>query len=308
MITENQRKFLLYFQPYNTYWKLTEPGKSRLKDLPLGFYPVSFKPRIAQGHYTYFDEAGVPCFPNSTGHLVHHYTTMCSYALGNWELYLETGQREYADKVLAVAEYIARSGVEIDESLHFLDYEDDTETTGTPCAMNQGEAISVLCRAAIISGQDFYLDIAGKAIKTFYKETGKGGVSKRYAGAEGIWFQEGGKYIMNGHIYSLFGIHELSTLTGDAGTRALFEDGCRALEDLLPEFDNGYWSWYWLDKPRYIASMMYHNLHIVQLKALYELTGIKRFSAYTDRFRRYAETPVSRARAAMQIFKTKVIN
>lgn len=305
-MTENQRKFLLYFQPWNTYWKLTDPNLQRIgQDWILGFYPLSFKDRITQGHYTHFDNKGVPCFPNFHGIVLHDYTTMSSYALGNWELYLISGKQKYLQNLINVADYLLNTGDHANDVVLFLDYEDETETVGTPCAMNQGEAISVLCRAFISSGNNNYLIKAIQAANAFKAPFGKGGVNCQLNNGEGRWYQEAGKNILNGHIYSLFGIYDLYQLTQDETHLILFQNGCSAMEWALPYFDNGYWSWYWLDQPLYIASMMYHNLHICQLHALYKMTGNETFHHFALQFAEYSKKPANRFLSGMKLLTAK---
>jgi hypothetical protein len=49
-----------------------------------------------------------------------------------------------------------------------------------------------------------------------------------------------------------------------------------------------------------LASFYYHRLHVVQLRVLYDLTGIEAFAARAARFERYAHQPLSRARAFVE--------
>jgi hypothetical protein len=51
---------------------------------------------------------------------------------------------------------------------------------------------------------------------------------------------------------------------------------------------------------------MYHNLHICQLEALFKITGNQVFKLAADRFRKHANSPINRGRAAFMIAKAKV--
>jgi hypothetical protein len=304
-VRENIRKSLLYFQKWDTYWKTTDRTKQEyLSNSPLSFYPLSFKDRIEQGHYHSFDSNGVPLELTPSGDLAHHYTTISSYSFGLWELYLLYGKDEHRNQLLKNADYILSSGREFQETLLYLDYEDSSETNGTPCAMNQGEVISTLCRAYILTEKEAYLNTALVAAKAFLVEDSVGGIMKRINGNS--WFLEGGKTILNGHIYAAYGMHELFLVTSDEWVKKAFDSGYNALINKISEFDNGYWSWYWIDEPKYIASAMYHNLHILQLRFMNEVQPNKQLLEIASRFQSYTQNPISRIKALRKMVKSKL--
>jgi len=112
---------------------------------------------------------------------------------------------------------------------------------------------------------------------------------------------------LNGHNYALFGLQELSVLTKDASHLKLYEEGLDSLCKNIHLFDNGYWSWYWLNEPKYIASAMYHNLHSIQLAALYSMSGETILEKQSLTFQYYAEKSSCRYRAAFTMLKDKVL-
>jgi hypothetical protein len=112
--------------------------------------------------------------------------------------------------------------------------------------------------------------------------------------------------ILNGHNYALFGLADLVSISNENWVREHLNTGIKALAESVQFFDNGFWSWYWVNKPLYIASAMYHNLHICQLKALYNLSGNDKLLLYADRFAAYAKSPVKRAIAAAYMLKAKI--
>jgi heparosan-N-sulfate-glucuronate 5-epimerase len=301
---EGVRKATLYISPLETYWRrVPRADQAAPSGARLGIYPVSMAQRIHEGHHAYFDAAGIPMWPDASGTLRPHLTTTTSFALGQWELWLLTGEHGHRDRVLTVADFLlglansAASG-----GAMFLDH-DDTEG-GTACAMNQGEAISVLCRAHELTGSATYLDLAIRSALPFHSRYGPDGVTGSVNGAP--WYLEGGKTILNGHIYALFGLHDLACLTGDAEHAFLFEQGARSVAESVTLFDAGFWSWYWLESPPYAASMMYHNLHVVQLEALTELFDDGRLRASAQRFRAYARSPANRLKAGLTLATGKL--
>ena len=62
------------------------------------------------------------------------------------------------------------------------------------------------------------------------------------------------------------------------------DDSLSTIIKTLPTFKNSYWSMY--DNSGKIASPFYHNLHIAQMQAMYELTGIEIFNQYANMWKR----------------------
>ena len=69
---------------------------------------------------------------------------------------------------------------------------------------------------------------------------------------------------------------------------------------------SSYWSWYWANEPRYMATIMYHNLHIIQLEHLASVSGSEVIGSYARKFERYVANPFNRLRSAASVFKSKV--
>ena len=305
-MTESIRKTLLYFQPIRTYWNLTAEKKEKIQGQGLiSFYPQSILPRIEQGHYKYFDKNGIPCFPNNKGIIVHHYTTLCSFALGMWEKYIETGQEEPKQKFLDIAEFLLKSSVTIADHINFLDFEDESESFGMPCAMNQGEAISVLVRAHSLTKRSEFLECAYKASKAFEVSLENGGVVGQTRNSN-PWYLEAGKQILNGHCYATIGLFELYKYDGNSEVKKLFEQGVKSIESEIELFDTGFWSYYWLDTPRYIASIMYHNLHIIQLEFLGKVTNNVSILNFSKKLEKYGRSPINRIRSVITLIIHKI--
>lgn len=305
-MNENIRKTLLYFKPIKTYWKSTEGLPNAFANkYRIGHYPQSIAPRIDQGHYSFFDENGIPCLPNNKHKLVHHYTTLCSYALGMWEKYLQTGEEEKKIIVLKVADFLVENNTHINDARLFLDLEDDEDANGIPCAMNQGEAISVLIRAHTLTNNEAYINLALQASKAFANPFDENGVCKIF-NSDIVWYQEAGKFILNGHCYAVIGLSELYKYTNEPPIYNLYIQGIKSIESALPFFDAGFWSRYWLDSPEYFASIMYHNLHIVQLEILAKYSESLILSKYAKKFEEYSRNPIYRIQAFLHLAESKI--
>ncbi|MEP7164093.1 MAG: D-glucuronyl C5-epimerase family protein [Ferruginibacter sp.] len=299
------QKFKMYWKDDPDYWKLTDPDK--ISNYAISYYPLSFRDRLYQGHYLDFDPQGLPLFPSQAGKLVHFCTGMCSFAFAHWEEFLNTGKQEHAAHVIKVADYlISMSEERVNGALMVLDYDSDEKDNGITCAMNQGESISVLCRAYCITQNNDYKAAALRMGIPFGFNYGHNGVRGKLEQNNAVWYLEAGKMILNGHNYSLFGLADLANISGEASVKNHLDTGIRSLIDSIEYFDNGFWSWYSLNKPLYIASAMYHNLHICQLKALSIIAGSDNLDTWSEKFASYARSPAKRARAAGFMLKAKI--
>tara|TARA_R110002050_G_scaffold13971_2_gene44458 strand:+ start:3511 stop:4431 length:921 start_codon:yes stop_codon:yes gene_type:complete len=303
-MADNLEKAKVYFQSEPTYWKISQ-FESEFKEFPT--YPLSFKDRLEKNHYANFDEKGLPRFPSKKGNLVYFCTGLCSFGMAHWEMYQITGNKEHAQKLVNVADKLMSMAVEQGKVLMIYDYEDDQGTNPLPCAMNNGEAISVLIRAYAYRGDNSYMEAAIKLGKSFLNNYALNGVSG-WIKQEQIWFLEAGKYILNGHIYALFGLMDLAKYNDEEWLKSLVDSGTDSIVSNLDRFDTGNWSYYWVDEPKYIASAMYHNLHICQLEILHKYTANMKFLDFSNRFRKYAKVPSNRLRAGIQLVTGKLKN
>lgn len=317
-MNENLRKSLIYFKKWDSYWKLTSANeKLTIRPGKCGRYPLDFKPRIIEGHYPHFDKSGVPMWPkdsvgsNDSGYF-YHYTTMCSYALGQSDFYLTTGDITHLKKLVAVSDYILKSGIVSEKGILLKESDENGYHTGNISAMVQGEAMSVLCRAYEYSSDARYLDYALDLLPPFLFGVNDGGIIGKISLINANWYEEYISqpffHVLNGMIYSLWGLRDLYLTSENSSALELFNTGAECVAKALPLFDTGYWSYYWIPEngKRYTASMMYHNLHICQLYGLYNQTDIIEFKEYADKFVCYAENPLNRAKALKDIFKAKV--
>lgn len=300
---ENTRKSLAYIMPIEYYWKKnTKRGK---KEFKTGYYPLNMKDRLLQGHYRAFDENGIPLELGPSGELMYHVTTIGSFTFANWELFLDSGDKKYCEIILKCAEKLLEYSKINNNNLMFLDYFDTSYKNGETCAMNQGHAIGVFCRAFEISKDEKYLHAAMNSSKAFNYDYGNFGVKWKTDNGN-VWYNEGGKIILNGHIYCLISLYDLYKITEDENIKKLFEEGFISVEKELINFDSGYWSYYKIDDPKIIASMMYHNLHIVQLQALLEIKKSDSIDFYIKQFISYANNPLKRIKALTDIVRRKI--
>ena len=160
-------------------------------------------------------------------------------------------------------------------------------------AFSQSRGLSILLRGYQLTGDARYAERAEAALKPFTLDVSEGGVTQ---------FTQWGPFyeeytstvptmVLNGKIFALCGLHEFTRVFPEhALARRLFEDGLTTLENVLPEYDLGFWSRYNLCRAPWHpetdpATIAYQRLHVNQLTMLYRLTGRDIFKQYAGRFR-----------------------
>jgi heparosan-N-sulfate-glucuronate 5-epimerase len=168
-------------------------------------------------------------------------------------------------------------------------------------AMAQGEGASLLVRVFQETGEERYAEAACRALLPLSVDSADGGARARL---DGRAFPEEyptqpPSFVLNGAIFTLWGLHDVGVALDDADARAAFEDGVDTLAENLHRWDVGYWSRYDLfPHPAVnVASSFYHDLHINQLRAMHRLIPRPQLIETADRWARFATSSSCRRRA-----------
>ena len=158
--------------------------------------------------------------------------------------------------------------------------------------MAQGQAASLLIRIHRETDEERYAHAALAALAPMRVPVSAGGVGGSLGGG---WFPEEyptdpPSHVLNGAIFGAWGAYDVAVALGDRDADALAHEGFETLAASLSRFDTGSWSRYDLfpHPVSNIASPMYHQLHINQLRAMAAISPDPRFPATADRFERYA--------------------
>jgi hypothetical protein len=168
-------------------------------------------------------------------------------------------------------------------------------------ALAQGEAASLLVRAAQVLGRNELFELAERVAEPLLGTepplvvlTGAGPVLQEYP-------TDPPAHVLNGWITSLFGLYDLAHAPRDetAVTRraaAAFAAGVATLAERLHLYRMAPgWSRYDL-YPHPLpnaASVSYHRLHVAQLRALDALAGFETFAATADEWERSLRNPAA---------------
>jgi heparosan-N-sulfate-glucuronate 5-epimerase len=312
---ERVSKLALYFLGAGAYWKLSDNRNGLAVDPgPIGPYPLDMVPRLASGHFTCFDEAGLPVrYAADKRTPLHNYTTICCFALAHWESYLKTGEKMHLERFLCAADYIVRTADRQSGIVRLRAERPGAGHTGEVSSIVQGEAISVLCRAWQATQKSHYLETAVGCLGPFDLSIAEGGVVGCISSMNLPWYEEYPavrplQHVLNGMIYAIWGLRELAVVSGISHAKELFDRGVNSIHRALPSFDNGFWSLYALPEEGrpYVASMMYHGLHICQLTALGLQTSRPEFCEWALRFENYSHSAMSRICAASWMIRAKL--
>lgn len=210
------------------------------------------------------------------------------YGLGAYDLWLQTKDHCYFRKFKLCADWALKEQDNLGRWDNFFFYMPNKPYS----AMAQGEGASLLVRAYKESAEIKYLSAAIKAIDFMLKPIEDGGTTCYKDGNAYLLEYTFKGLVLNGAVFAWWGLYDLVLITGDEGKyKQAMEDTLLTLVKVLPQFNNRYWSMYSLDG--LIASPFYHNLHIAQMQALYELTGLDIFDKYAKRWKKHQRNPIS---------------
>lgn len=269
-------------------------------DLP--GYPLDLWPSLALPHGT-LDEVGVPYNASTEKYPVtYHPTTIAQYALAHWNSYLATEDEKHRNAFMIQAYWLIQHEERFDDGrsgwLIPFPVPEYYVSESWLSAMTQGECISVLVRAYRLSGEDAFLQVARRAIRTFELDIRNGGVCS-HTGDEDIFFEEVAAYpaahILNGYLFALFGLYDYVALTDDPKVAELIRSSHITLHKLISTYDVGYWSCYDLLHKR-MATQFYHSLHVLQLEALAHLSGCEQCAVVAARWASYQQSSICQVR------------
>jgi hypothetical protein len=127
-------------------------------------------------------------------------------------------------------------------------------------------------------------------LKSLTIDSSKGGVS--CVRKDSLWFleyvNEKSPLVLNGMMSCLIILSECARQLGDQTLLDAFNLGLKTLKRDLHIFDAGLYTYY--DSRGNPADEKYHNIHIAQLRLLYQRTGDQEILAYHNKWMRYVKT------------------
>jgi hypothetical protein len=166
-------------------------------------------------------------------------------------------------------------------------------------SMAQGEAASLLVRAAQVLGRGELFELADRVAEPLLSTGSPLIAATEHGPALEEYPTDPPSHVLNGWIASLFGLHDVARAPRDATTTSgraaeAFDAGTATLAAMLHLYRTPLgWSLYDL-YPHPIpntASVAYHRLHVAQLRALHALTNLETFATTADDWERSLGRP-----------------
>jgi hypothetical protein len=254
------------------------------------------------------DASGIPML-DYHGRIGQQYNpiAIAQWGLGNFNLFCQSGDSAREKKFLAASDWLCSQLEQNSHGVwvwnHHFDWEYRTRLRSPwYSGLAQGQGLSLLVRAYQHTKRGVYLDAAKRAFGAFLKSTEEGGVV--FTDERGdLWLEEyivaPPTHILNGFMWASWGVYDYFLATHDPAANALFQAAVRTLRANLQRYDLGFWSLYEQSGTRLpmVASPFYHQLHVVQLKVMHQLTGDEIFADYAERWAKYSRSRGKRARA-----------
>ncbi|MBN2009272.1 hypothetical protein JW960_07990 [candidate division KSB1 bacterium] len=177
--------------------------------------------------------------------------------------------------------------------------------------MAQGEALAVLVRAHQLTGNDAYLQTAERAFNVFQYQTNDNGVLAHFNNGNVVieeYPSQTPSCVLNGFLFALLGIQDYITYCNRQVAATLFDECIDSLHSNLAAYDAGYWSFYEMRTPLRLASLSYHRLHILQLRALGQIADDAWLLATARKWESYLKSPICRLRWAFSKTIFKIIH
>ncbi|MGY0005355.1 D-glucuronyl C5-epimerase family protein [Micromonospora sp. I033] len=251
------------------------------------------------------DEQGVRLFQYN-GQTYDHPVAQAQWGLSNLRTYLANRDPMFLERAVAQAQRNLDRKV-VSRGAWWYPYEFDfprcaqMPVVHSPwySAMSQGQLLSLFVRLHEVTSDQKWREAADRTFASLLLPPESGLPWATWVDDAGyLWLEEypvtpgvTGERVLNGHIFSLYGVYDYWRLTADARAAAIFDGAATTLRHHVPvDFRAPQWiSRYSIGCPNSYAG--YHPVHIGQLLKTYEMTRAPVFAGLADLFREDYPTP-----------------
>lgn len=239
------------------------------------------------------------------GGVEYNITTIAQYALSfysNIKLISISERESFLNIADFICDYINKDGgapYNFDFDIHGIKLKKPWYS-----AMAQGQVLSVLARAYLITNDNKYLE-KGNSVFEFMINSCSTNLlmftnkhKDAFLYGQNVIYEEYvsdiNSYVLNGDLFALIGLYEWYEVTNDKDVLSAFNKGCESILFLLPYYDyNGFTSYdlvhFTLGSNMNYGTSYSHDWHIVLLDALYFYTKNEIFRYYRDKFISYID-------------------
>jgi hypothetical protein len=237
------------------------------------YYPLNLKFTLENSNFYYplKDPLGIPVKQYKIAGIQYNPTRISAFALAHFNRYLSNGDKNSRDIFLNMADWFLQA----EDGLWKYNFDwGDLKAPWISC-MAQGEGISVLVRAHLLTENSKYLDQAFRATYPFSLSVENGGVRSKIDGKWDFLEEYPSKrpsHTLNGFLYALVGIKDLIDIEPDIESQTGFSELIATLSNQWSLWDLSTWSAYDLQRSpsgrANFATVSYHKIHIALMRYL----------------------------------------
>jgi len=271
-------------------------------------YPGKFLDEIGNYKYVTFNENGIPVVDYSlidmpASGIQYNPALVSLYAIGIMDRYISVKDDSCEAIFFKQVNFLRKTIKHKKNEMGIWEYRFDLPSWNQKSpwisALAQGFGLSAFSRAYLMTSDAIWLELMENVLNSFKYQIQNGGVCHTDKTGN-KWFEEypsePPSHVLNGFIYALFGLLDFHKVAGNVDALRLFKDGISTLKQNITRYDTGYWSLYSLDSSDggIISDVHYHrDIHVPQIKALYELTNEEIFKTVHARWQNYTDNPSS---------------
>lgn len=236
-------------------------------------YPLDLRFTLSneQFYYAPKDPLGIPVKQYKTAGIQYNPTRIAAFALAHFNQYISDGNPNSRNTFLSMADWFLKS----EDGLWKYNFDWGDLKAPWISGMAQGEGISVLVRAYLLTENAKYLDKAFQAIYPFSLSVENGGVRSKLDGKWDFLEEYPSKrpsHTLNGFLYALVGIKDLIDIEPDIESQTGFSELIDTLSNQWFRWDLSTWSAYDLQRSpsgkANFATVSYHKIHIALMRYL----------------------------------------
>lgn len=157
-----------------------------------------------------------------------------------------------------------------------------------PSALSQGWLMNACMEAYHLTKEEKWARILEKALKAYMVPVENGGFKRMWEANE-VWYEEYStarpSRVLNGGIFGLESVYNVYRDTGWDLAKKIFDSGVATVKNHLQDYDAVWTSRYNLaDWKNEVAFEHYHEIHIMQMLWLHQVTGDSIFKHYAQKF------------------------
>jgi heparosan-N-sulfate-glucuronate 5-epimerase len=269
------------------YWHPDMLVNNNVSPNSIGAYYVDTRPKHI--YIGKFDNEDIPLL-EFDGSYKYFPVTIAQYALGNFDMYLDTNDIKYFKIAEKCADWLLNNLEEIEPNVFGYINNVDKDIYSLKkvwlSSLAQGQALSLLARCYSINRNEKYIRTCKKILVSYEVLSEDKGVLSYLN--DNYFYEEYPSsipsFVLNGFIFSLWGLLDFYIVSKDEKANELYRKGLKTLEKNIHLYNVRFINWSRYDLYPFkiidITSGFYHKLHIEQLKAMYLLTNKEIYKEY----------------------------